>query len=97
MRRHCSFDPADVVGGQNDPDEANPMEEYLVYGHFDERDVRDRNGHDTTVWMPLAVLYDHMRARAAALDAALVAWELASVERLLQRMRELCEQLGDGV
>ena len=40
MRRHCSFDPADVVGRQNGPDEANPMEEYLVYGHFDERDVR---------------------------------------------------------
>ena len=81
MRRHWSFDPADVVGRQNGPDEANPMEEYLVYGHFDERDVRDRNGHDTTVWMPLAVLYDHMRARAAALDAALVRGGMGASER----------------
>ena len=93
--RHCSFESNDIVGRQNGPDESNPMEEYLVYGHFDERDERDKKGHDTTIWMALETLTEHMRADAAALDAALAAWEQLSVDRRSQRMRELREQLGD--
>ena len=71
------------------------MEEYLVHGHFDQRDVRDRLGHDTTVWMPLEQLFLDLQTDAAALDAALVKWELTCAERRLQRLRELREQHGE--
>ena len=42
--------------------------------------------------MPLQVLNEHMLADAVSLDAELAAWEQASVNRRLQRMRELREQ-----
>ena len=50
--RHCDPDKYRIDDKQNGPDKNDP-EEYLVYGHFDQRNERDTKGHDTTVWLTL--------------------------------------------
>ena len=76
---------------QNGPDEDELKDEYLVYGHFDQRTERDKKGHDTTVWLSLSLLCEAFEEDEAALDEALAAWETESAKRRVERLRELRE------
>ena len=91
LGRHCDPEKYSVPNRQNGPKENDP-EEYLVYGHFDQRNERDTKGHDTMVWLTLEQLntaVEEVEEGEEDLDRALAAWETESKRRRVERLRAL--------